>query len=220
MRTVSFWIQFLSLLLFFSLNVSSQDHFEKHYSNPDGQFSYSICRAGENDFFIGAGNWAETWGLIKMDVHGQIIWAKRLMMESIPYNLEVASVQPEVSTWFSNNDFMDTTIQVSILTETLNVQVSTACVATIQDEIPSVNDQELNIVPNPFHTSAIITIPGSQFGPFDVSIFNSTGALIHTFQNIRTDSFEINRDNLVSGIYFIQVRNKKGIVITGKVIVM
>lgn len=142
------------------------------------------------------------------------------LCESLPYYLEVNSVEPEVSTYIVMNDFMDTTIQVPVVVDNLDVEVSTICYTTFQNEIPAVSAAGLVIFPNPFSTSATITLPDNHVYPLDVLIYSSTGALIQKIPNLGPGPLEIKRDDLASGLYFIQVRNPKGIVATGKAFIL
>lgn len=77
---------------------------------------------------------------------------------------------------------------------------------------------KLNVTPNPFKNSTIITVEAGK------EVFNKVEILNIIGKNVRTISMEnslavFNKENLASGIYFIKCTGNKNSVLTGKVII-
>jgi len=73
-----------------------------------------------------------------------------------------------------------------------------------------------SIYPNPFfwHATLVIEIP--QGADLELDIFNMQGKLIGTISNITTNKVFIERDNLLSGMYFYTLKSVDGLESVGK----
>ena len=73
--------------------------------------------------------------------------------------------------------------------------------------------------PNPITDKAVLTFEDSNNENKTLTIYNSTGHLFMTIDNITTRQVIIEKKNLVSGLYIFQLQNKRGIISLGKFIV-
>ena len=92
----------------------------------------------------------------------------------------------------------------------------------ISSTITSVNETKkvsnFNIYPNPFHQSSIIDFENPKNETCTLTIYDSQGKLVRTINNINSDKVEIERKDLVSGLYFFQLRSDMQIIATGKLV--
>ncbi len=77
---------------------------------------------------------------------------------------------------------------------------------------------EVKIYPNPFYQSATISFR-HQLEDATINVYDLKGKLIKTESNIQGSSYKLKRDGLSSGIYFIQIKDKKSISKTLRIIV-
>ncbi|MFA4851525.1 MAG: T9SS type A sorting domain-containing protein [Bacteroidales bacterium] len=92
--------------------------------------------------------------------------------------------------------------------------------ARIYTEIVEYNlSNIINIYPNPFNSFTTIEFNYEAGQKYSILVFNSIGQLVKSIDNISEDKITIYKENTNKGIYFIQVRNKKEIIGTGKLIV-
>jgi hypothetical protein len=76
--------------------------------------------------------------------------------------------------------------------------------------------EPLTIMPNPMSEGAVIALPAE--GQFDVVMVDVTGRIVRNMNGVN-GNVSIERGNLVSGIYFLNVVNEAGSVNTSKLIV-
>lgn len=76
----------------------------------------------------------------------------------------------------------------------------------------------VKIYPNPMSEKSVLHIENT-FGNVTFSIFENTGRLVSTKQNLTNGDVELNKSELRSGLYFYQLRDEDGNVINGKLIV-
>ena len=76
----------------------------------------------------------------------------------------------------------------------------------------------INVTPNPFSTTAIITIEGVSKA-VDFELFNMIGKKVHGIYGVKGPSFILSREHLVDGVYLYRISGEKGLLKTGKVIV-
>lgn len=94
----------------------------------------------------------------------------------------------------------------------LNCSYPSCGVTNISDGNP--NSPQFDIYPNPFSTQLIFSLTSNE--QTTVSLYNLFGQQV--LQQTFTNSTTINTEQLVSGIYFYELRNNKGVVKTGKVV--
>lgn len=78
---------------------------------------------------------------------------------------------------------------------------------------------KLNISPNPFDQSTVITFDNNSNDVFNVTVSSVTGAAVFTAKGIEGNSYTLNRANLNNGFYLITLSNQKGEFITKKLII-
>lgn len=79
--------------------------------------------------------------------------------------------------------------------------------------------KEIALVPNPFSEYATLTIPDSRSEVFSIDIYDATGIRVKTIENIATNEFRIDREDLSTGFYFYQLSSNNVTFHTGKFIV-
>lgn len=83
----------------------------------------------------------------------------------------------------------------------------------------SPNISKTSIYPNPFSRSTIIEFENSIGEKHALTVYDYRGEIVHTISNITTEQVLIERNNLSRGLYFFQLRNSRGIVDIGKLII-
>jgi hypothetical protein len=76
------------------------------------------------------------------------------------------------------------------------------------------NTQQISIYPNPFNSKLIISIDDNE--ELEVILYDI--AARELLQQIFTNTITINTEQLPTGIYFLELKNKNGIIKNGKVI--
>jgi hypothetical protein len=77
---------------------------------------------------------------------------------------------------------------------------------------------ELTIAPNPFDDRTQIEILNSPFTTYQISIFDKLGRLVRT-ENIQHNRFEINRNGLSQGVYWLHITHGNIVVFDTKLAV-
>jgi len=73
--------------------------------------------------------------------------------------------------------------------------------------------------PNPFTEYTIIELNDSKNRIYSMMILNSQGQIIKSINRITTGQIRIERDNLISGLYFFKLSTDGNLVATGKLII-
>ncbi|MAE07394.1 MAG: cadherin [Bacteroidetes bacterium] len=93
----------------------------------------------------------------------------------------------------------------------------------IEEIINSVIDKDNNIVssifPNPFKESTTIKFEYDATNTYKLNIYDVYGKLVFTVDNITQGEISLNRDDMVNGIYFFEIRTNRVISGKGKLIV-
>ncbi|HNR21097.1 MAG TPA: T9SS type A sorting domain-containing protein [Bacteroidia bacterium] len=80
------------------------------------------------------------------------------------------------------------------------------------------NPESFKVFPNPFNESTTILL--KEIGAnYNLNLYNSQGKIVFTSSNISSGEYQINRNNLPSGLYLIQLATNKGLMVTQKVII-
>lgn len=82
-------------------------------------------------------------------------------------------------------------------------------ISTSAHNIESIQTSTLNIQPNPFSSTTIISFDNPDNELYTLRIIDLNGKLIKEIDNIRGSSIELSRSNLSSGIYFLELRGKR-----------
>jgi hypothetical protein len=89
----------------------------------------------------------------------------------------------------------------------------------VTDAIQDIVIEEfLNISPNPFYTSAMLQL-SEEFENTTIEIYNCTGNLIRKENIFRQCVYQLNRNDMANGIYFIKLINGKGKIAKKKFII-
>jgi len=79
-------------------------------------------------------------------------------------------------------------------------------------------DLNIKIYPNPADNQINLEFDNINKENFSLTIYDSRGQLVRKMTNISTDKLTIDRQNLKSGLYFIQLLSERQTVMTGKFI--
>ncbi|MGZ6523179.1 MAG: T9SS type A sorting domain-containing protein, partial [Bacteroidia bacterium] len=66
-------------------------------------------------------------------------------------------------------------------------------------------DADFAIYPNPTYNSAIIDLSAFKENPVNITLYDALGRQVKNIMNIKTDKYVLTRDDLISGIYFMNV---------------
>ena len=80
----------------------------------------------------------------------------------------------------------------------------------------SLQTQNLSIYPNPAEEKSIISLENLPDASYDLYLINANGQLVKSITNINTKQLELNRNNLSSGTYFIQLKHNNEVKAVGK----
>jgi len=93
------------------------------------------------------------------------------------------------------------------------------CITTAADAPTHSHKTLLNIYPNPMSDHAIVAMRNNEGGYYNLKIFNLTGRLVKEVSVISAGTIRIDKDNLTSGIYVIQLLENEETVGRGKLVV-
>ena len=65
--------------------------------------------------------------------------------------------------------------------------------------------QDFNIYPNPTYNSATIDLAAFKGKELNIELYDAMGRKAKSINMIKTDTYTLERDNLPSGIYFMNV---------------
>jgi hypothetical protein len=82
---------------------------------------------------------------------------------------------------------------------------STPIISSFDDEL---NQNKIKIFPNPF--SNFTTVLLNDEGENMIQLFDISGRLLSEF-SVQENTFHLAKNNLTSGVYLLQIQNKKGI---------
>lgn len=82
------------------------------------------------------------------------------------------------------------------------------------------NSVAIKVYPNPFSQSTTIELKTENDNfPLSFKLFNPLGRVVMEIMNVRNEKFEVNRQDLSSGIYFYQISDYKGKFVNGKIVI-
>jgi hypothetical protein len=76
----------------------------------------------------------------------------------------------------------------------------------------------VSINPNPFQSASLVTLR-REFNLVEYSLFNSTGGRVLSGKKNKCSSFTIERKNLPSGIYFLQVSSDDNLISKERILI-
>jgi len=75
---------------------------------------------------------------------------------------------------------------------------------------------KIKLYPNPFTNVATLQFDNSTKQNCTLTLYDLRGQVVRTMKNITADKVEIERQNLINGLYFFQLRTERQIIATGK----
>ncbi len=91
--------------------------------------------------------------------------------------------------------------------------------AKLPGSIAEFDNQNIQIFPNPFDEFALIKIENTTSEPLNLSIYNSLGKEIRFIDNIITNEIQIEKKDLTSGMYYVELKNRTEIIGTSRLVV-
>ncbi|MEM7038244.1 MAG: T9SS type A sorting domain-containing protein, partial [Bacteroidota bacterium] len=76
-----------------------------------------------------------------------------------------------------------------------------------------------DVYPNPFSNTTIVEMQRETQHAYDLRVISVTGQVVMQREGLRSNTLEISRDGLQSGLYFLEIEDSKGRKATRKVIV-
>ena len=67
----------------------------------------------------------------------------------------------------------------------------------------------LKIAPNPFSNNSIVNIPYTKNDHLKIHIYNNVGKLEKIYNHVHPPTFELKKENLKTGFYFLEIYDKK-----------
>lgn len=153
--------------------------------------------------------------VVKIDESGNLQWERDFKIEPLITSYTASDGKSIIQTpdggfaitgsWFG-----------SITKEMLLVKLNNTGLVGIEEiqTIPS-----FNLFPNPLSKSALLRFENRNANNFTFTLFNLQGQALQTIRNITSDKVEIEKGNLLSGVYFFQLQSENEIRMTGKLIV-
>lgn len=96
-------------------------------------------------------------------------------------------------------------------------------IADMAECVSSTVDQalvhSLAVTPNPFSEKAVISFSNPNNQVYDITVTGLTGQVVRRFQNVSGNAVELERGNLLAGMYFVTFQAENGKIATTKVVV-
>jgi Secretion system C-terminal sorting domain len=80
-------------------------------------------------------------------------------------------------------------------------------------------ESKMTIYPNPFSISTTIKFKKKIGETYKLDVFDFTGKLVRSINNITDNQVLLSKEGLSSGIYLVQLQNNKGLINTEKIII-
>ena len=141
-----------------------------------------------------------------LKVYGSSTVNERATHQLIPNCMETWVGQdhvPEVS----SAAYFDSTITITrTFLEHFTCNTAMNCSYTEPLGINALSDNiDFSIYPNPANTSATIDLIAFTGHSVNIELYNSTGQKVKSISSVKSNQYIINRDNLTTGIYFMNV---------------
>ncbi|MBI4946773.1 MAG: T9SS type A sorting domain-containing protein [Bacteroidetes bacterium] len=82
------------------------------------------------------------------------------------------------------------------------------------------NNSNIKVYPNPINTLAVLNLNTLVYsGKLSFSLYDILGNKVRTIESVTNDRLVINREGLLSGIYFYQLHDAETIIASGKLLV-
>jgi hypothetical protein len=86
-------------------------------------------------------------------------------------------------------------------------------------KISNDDNLQINVFPNPMHTTATLEIEGTSFNQLEVILVDAMGRVVQQQQVIGSGQIMLHREGLNTGIYFFRLSGDGELIGTGKVMV-
>lgn len=112
------------------------------------------------------------------------------------------------------------TVAENTFRQTLAAYIFNSCEETLPASIEQLKgSRNLSINPNPFYSATTLAFANPKNQSFDILLFDVHGKLVRNFPDLRGENFEINRQDLSTGIYLLTLRTDKGEVANRKLVI-
>jgi len=163
--------------------------------------------------------------VIKLDANGNVKWVTSAGGDSYDDGLSIAV--DALGNVYVAGQFQSSTITFDSYTLTnanpgpADPFVAKIAIVNAGIKTFSENNINVNIFPNPFSTSATLSIDGSETYKYNtIKIYNLLGQEVRSMFIGNQNEITINRDNLAAGMYFYKlITNKNETLATGKMII-
>lgn len=155
--------------------------------------------------------------LVKFDSDGDVEWEKEFHVE--PTNIYMTSSEGRSILQTADGGFAISGYWFSGATHNL-LLMKTDDIGFVSVGINSTKNNANSVVaPNPFdqHTNLKFENPNNE--EHSLMLFDITGKLIRSITDIKTNTVQINKEDLTSGIYFFKLMKDNQFIATGKLIV-
>jgi hypothetical protein len=140
-------------------------------------------------------------------------WDRRFVMSAGPFTLEPGGVNSTIIgvLWARDltGNHMDAVTKLKSADD-LAQQLADNCFLELevgQKELSKEN-RNVKLFPNPFSSFTLITFEDKGFA-HDIEIYNSSGVLVKTMQNMGGGNIKVEREDIAPGVYFIKVSDSK-----------
>ncbi len=115
--------------------------------------------------------------------------------------------------------------QVEIPAGTTSVELATwvydscteSAIATSTKELQTVSG--MKVTPNPFSDVAVLTFENTSSERLDLRVTNLMGQVVYAQNDLNSNTVELNRGDLASGVYFASLVNPAGLFATQRIVI-
>ena len=161
--------------------------------------------------------------------NGSITFTNNIICNNTNYNVKLltsSNADLSLNCWCSNNLSQ---IQSTILDAHTNISYGLVNISPLAvscnnltvglNELNKKTNSTVNLFPNPFIQNATLEFENLNENDHFLDIYDSIGIFVNTIKNSTKNHFDINRNNLNSGLYLYILRDGEHVVAKGKFIV-
>lgn len=159
--------------------------------------------------------------ILKYNTNGDIVWAKSSGGEDLNYASDI-KVDSKGAMYITGYYYGSTIRIGNVFLINYNYSGNSMFVAKLQDEVQGINttnslDNSWNIFPNP--SANLISIQCDYYQrDLIIKLYNSLGQEVYHCENVTGSSVTIDRGNLPTGVYVLQISSQRAVLQTQKVI--
>ena len=109
----------------------------------------------------------------------------------------------------TSNDFTDPVTFKVIAEDGISIQDWVITVEEVAVGIDKTLIPEIQVYPNPFSEKTTIVFSNPEYSVYKLAIYNMSGAKLVEKGNITSNQIELDRGNLSSGMYIVELKGKK-----------